>query len=109
MWRCFGKISSSKRRKGQVPGPAAEVVEELLLDLARRHLKRPVEGLVGRDHTELFVQHEQGFTDRLHDAGGHAKRGFDDPLRLLHFGDVLKRQHEPVDDVLGGAIRQDPA
>ena len=59
------------------------MVEELLLDLARRHLKGPVEGLVGRDHAELVVQHEQGFAHRLDDADGHGARSFDDLLRFL--------------------------
>ncbi len=84
------------------------MVEELLLDLARRHLKGPVEGLVGRDHVELVVQHEQGFANRLDDAGGHAARSLDNLLRVPQLGDVLKRQHEPVDGVLAGPIGQDP-
>ena len=84
------------------------MVQELLLDLARLYLKDSVEGLVGQDHAKLFVQDEQGFAHRFHDAVGKAARSLDDLLSLLVRGDIQKCHHEAVDGIFGGPIGKDP-
>jgi hypothetical protein len=87
----------------------AQIVDHPALGLLAGDVEGPIKRSVCRAHPKVRREHEQRLAHGLHDALGELPGALDLLLPELALGDVGEGDHDAIDPVVAGPIRQEAA